>query len=779
MAPKPSYQLLIWSVPTVALLLTCLWYRRKRSSLRNDPGGTASVDLAALLSKRRDHGREPAAAQGESQCESTQQVETTATEIIEHKEIGSTKDQCKKSESDSVSSIQRRDLYTSQNKLDIKNKSLLLENSLESHHIVSYLGSEPLILKTKEVDKLSESSKVSGGQEEITEETLCKGKSEENSQNKEIIECKEKSDETCKAETEDTESKVETTDCGARRSEEVVSINNITVLSEELSEDISDKSIDILTNQQVQESNSVTKPCSGTVFISDSLSPEQPAEEACVFSSDECGVTSGLEPESLQRDLECTAVQSSLCESCSVSDIVPAKQRFEDSGAVTSAESAVSASGSVEEAGCSSGSVAGRTVMARKSSTDLAMERPADSDGAAQHRESKLSASEHSVQAERDSANHSPADVMLGSPAISNYSDANSEGSSDSGKGCSDMATPPPRTPASGSSLAGDVPSIYEFVLPQHLVGRLIGRFGAFVHQIKDKTNANILIKKHPDTTKLKICAIEGNQMGIDRALEMIRDKFPQKKYPNVTLEQVCFVPATPVFPVPQCVQLRLVEGVNNDVIVSYMVTPAHVFLQQPTHPTFLNLSALAAFMQTCYCEPEVPALPRPVAADVICVAPVMGDWCRAQVVTDEAEDGTSTIRLLDYGGYDVVDCSVLRQIRQDFMLLPFQAAEAYLANISPAGGVEEEWSKEAFDVLEELTKGQVVEAQVVGYAENSVPIVYLFSIVRSKAIFVNYELVKRGLAEWTEGFTIMNGSGIALDGNVAEECGRPVAAEQ
>lgn len=85
------------------------------------------------------------------------------------------------------------------------------------------------------------------------------------------------------------------------------------------------------------------------------------------------------------------------------------------------------------------------------------------------------------------------------------------QGSSDSGKGCSDVATPS-QTPASGGSLSGDapVPSVYEFVLPQHLVGRLIGRHGCFVHQIKAKTNASILIKRHPDTQKLKICAVEG-----------------------------------------------------------------------------------------------------------------------------------------------------------------------------------------------------------------------------------------------------------------------------
>lgn len=85
------------------------------------------------------------------------------------------------------------------------------------------------------------------------------------------------------------------------------------------------------------------------------------------------------------------------------------------------------------------------------------------------------------------------------------------QGSSDSGKGCSEMLTPS-RTPASGNSVSGDLPvtSIYEFVIPQQLVGRLIGRHGSFVNEIKETTHASIYIKRHPETSKLKICAVEG-----------------------------------------------------------------------------------------------------------------------------------------------------------------------------------------------------------------------------------------------------------------------------
>ena len=49
------------------------------------------------------------------------------------------------------------------------------------------------------------------------------------------------------------------------------------------------------------------------------------------------------------------------------------------------------------------------------------------------------------------------------------------------------------------------------------------------------------------------------------------------------------------------------------------------------------------------------------------------------------AEDGVECdIKFLDYGGYSRVPIADLRQIRSDFMTLPFQAVECYMANIAP-----------------------------------------------------------------------------------------------
>lgn len=106
--------------------------------------------------------------------------------------------------------------------------------------------------------------------------------------------------------------------------------------------------------------------------------------------------------------------------------------------------------------------------------------------------------------------------------------------SADSGKGSS-----PPHSECSPATT-------YEFILPQSLIGQLLGRKGSHVNQIKAKTGASILIKKHPDSNKTKICAVEGTQTEIDAALIMIRKKLPLKRYPNLTLDRVYFATTMP-----------------------------------------------------------------------------------------------------------------------------------------------------------------------------------------------------------------------------------------
>lgn len=123
----------------------------------------------------------------------------------------------------------------------------------------------------------------------------------------------------------------------------------------------------------------------------------------------------------------------------------------------------------------------------------------------------------------------------------------------------------------------------------------------------------------------------------------------------------------------------------NNDVVVSYVVTASHLCLQLPMHITYQNLYRMACIMNSAYSTVDSPPLldPQP---DIVCVAPAAGGWYRALLLSVDHDTNTSDVKFLDYGGFLTVDNSQLRQIRGDFLLLPFQSIECGLANIVPAG---------------------------------------------------------------------------------------------
>lgn len=313
--------------------------------------------------------------------------------------------------------------------------------------------------------------------------------------------------------------------------------------------------------------------------------------------------------------------------------------------------------------------------------------------------------------------------------------------SGDSGKGSS-----PPQ------SECAPVTS-YDFLLPVYLVSKLLGRKASFVQLIKAKTGVNVLIKRNPDTHKTKICSLEGTQAEIDNALALIRRKFPEKRFSALTLQRVHVGQTENVVPLPlidtTCFHLQLVEGINNDVTISSIVNGGHVFLQQPLHPSFPSLNRMQQCMNQSYNMIETPQLPE-VTENAICVAAVQDNWYRVQVVSHNAENKTCLVKYLDYGGYASVPIVNLRQIRTDFMGVPFQSIECVLSNVKPID--ESGWTKEASEVLYSLTKGLILQAQVAGYTAEGLPEIYLFaSLARDNVIFINQELAARQLAVWEE----------------------------
>lgn len=351
---------------------------------------------------------------------------------------------------------------------------------------------------------------------------------------------------------------------------------------------------------------------------------------------------------------------------------------------------------------------------------------------------SSIEAAEKSVESPTCS-NGSVAESDLGS-------EGNSEGSSfDSGRGSTTS------TKDTASTLP-DLPIRYLLEFPSKWCGKLIGKQGRNIRQLKENSNSSVQLKEHPYLEETHLVVIEGLQSEIDAALKYIKDRFTKvdvtKQYTPPVLEPS---------PAPEMSQLPLHEDIINDVYLSSVVSGAHVFVQQPTHPTFMALQRLDACMGETYNQqPDaVPELPRPIEGGVICAAPMMQGWYRAQVVTVDAETDDCVIKFLDYGGYATIAASALKQIRSDFMSLPFQAIECYLINLLPLPG-EAEYSETSRSFVEHIAQNfNMLHAKVKGYGQDGVPLVELYyTDSESKSHSLNKELVNQGLVSWYEGYS-------------------------
>uniref|UniRef100_A0A8C7DGC5 A kinase (PRKA) anchor protein 1b n=1 Tax=Oncorhynchus kisutch TaxID=8019 RepID=A0A8C7DGC5_ONCKI len=325
-------------------------------------------------------------------------------------------------------------------------------------------------------------------------------------------------------------------------------------------------------------------------------------------------------------------------------------------------------------------------------------------------------------------------------------SDVNSMDSVDSGctMGARDSSGSPAM--ALGSELI-----VWEIEVPKHLVGRLIGKQGRYVSFLKQSSGAKIYISTLPYTQEFQICHIEGSQQQVDKALSLIG-----KKFKDLNLTNLYAPPPMPLTlpSLPMTSWLLLPSGVTVEVIVVNIVSAGHLFVQQHTHPTYHALRSLDQQMFLCYSQPETPTLPSPAEVGVICAAPaVEGAWWRAQVISFYKETSEVEIRYVDYGGYDRVKIDTLRQIRSDFVTLPFQGAEVLLDNIAPLPG-EKSFSTEASSALEEMTRGVALLAQVTNYDNNTgLPLVQMWNMVGEELVSVNRTLAERVMGTWVDSF--------------------------
>lgn len=324
----------------------------------------------------------------------------------------------------------------------------------------------------------------------------------------------------------------------------------------------------------------------------------------------------------------------------------------------------------------------------------------------------------------------------------------------------------------SGQGSEADEGVIYSFhfIVPNYLCGKLIGVGGASIKQLKAESKCNIKLngkhrnKNNYDPQGTQTCIVEGTRSGIDKCIELIRERFPLDQHPTLTLEQInppdetCYSGEGLVSP-----YLGLLQGELQSMTVSTIISGGQICVQQTNHPTFRSLERLNECMRHVYFGVSTPEINRSILnVGLFCAAPGEGIWNRVQVLAYDSTSDLVTVKCIDYGNEEIHAASDLRQIRSDFLALPVQSVECLLANVMPINGLSY-WPEEASFVLSDILSNKVCSGQMVNFSEDyGFPVIQLYAREydqatgapvgsESEAISVNRELVERGVAVWVE----------------------------
>ncbi|UXI14753.1 hypothetical protein NH340_JMT00696 [Sarcoptes scabiei] len=285
----------------------------------------------------------------------------------------------------------------------------------------------------------------------------------------------------------------------------------------------------------------------------------------------------------------------------------------------------------------------------------------------------------------------------------------------------------------------------HKFKVPQSLCGLLIGRNGRNINPIKSATNTQILIQSINE--KSSICSIIGFEANVLKALNMINEKL----HAHSEVDVFNSVELCPTIPLSEKIQLKLSEDIDNDVTISCLINAGHFFLQQPLHPSFPKLEALNVSMKDFYSSLSTPSIAK-IFPGLICTAPSYHGWYRVVILNVDEQNNTCDFKYVDYGGFCYnFPSDYIRQIRQEFLLLPFQAIECYMARVAPINQIG--WTQQATEFLDQLIKNQVIYARVHSYANDKIPLVNLYHRESrdNSIIDINLKMVEQGYAKLIE----------------------------
>ncbi|KAA0723685.1 Tudor domain-containing protein 7B [Triplophysa tibetana] len=143
--------------------------------------------------------------------------------------------------------------------------------------------------------------------------------------------------------------------------------------------------------------------------------------------------------------------------------------------------------------------------------------------------------------------------------------------------------------------------------------------------------------------------------------------------------------------------------GENIDIFVSVACHPGH-FVLQPWQD-MCKLVVLMGEMILYYNKTEEK--PLKVEKNQICAAKVDNNWYRV-LVKGVLNNGMVSVYQMDYGKHELVRCTLLKPLIQEFCQLPFQAITAQLAGVK-----SRHWSEEASIVFRNHVEKKPLVAQL------------------------------------------------------------------
>lgn len=290
--------------------------------------------------------------------------------------------------------------------------------------------------------------------------------------------------------------------------------------------------------------------------------------------------------------------------------------------------------------------------------------------------------------------------------------------------------------------------AVLEYLIPDDLCGKVIGKHGKAVKDINEKTGAYVCIETEKIDNKCVI-SISGLLSQAQEAEKVLLTKFKsslQKYTANM-----------PSDPKVENVCLQCNESVN--VIVTAVINAGNLSLQIFDSDVDSKLVKLQNDIYNSYSTPPQRVFyhdSRKPKIGEVCISFIDSMWCRVQV-QEYLDDSQVVMLFIDYGGNVVVPWQMLYKIRKELLDLPAQAIQCYMAEVFPLTG-QEDFSYSANLTCNQLVEGKVLRAYVHSVYED-VPCVELFYTNEETNLETS---INRNLIEWglVSSFVVETNSG-------------------